>query len=482
MRFTREKSLGTVPREFVLDPFYVGLLQQVKASWLLMLLVFSGVIFLSLVFVLLSPKKYESHMKILVTNARPAMILTPTGNQEPTLPGDSELRVNSEAELLANTDLLRRVVEECFLANPASQPVGSVDEKKLERSEEKLRRDLKIEPLRKTNLIEVSYSSKDPQLTVRVLNTLASDYLAERLDVQGASQPYAFFAFARDAAAQRLREARQALSVFQQEHPLTIGQQQEALIRERFETEAELRDTTKTLLEDRAREKFVGKAIANHSIAKTVVSQTRSVPNLYLVQQLNTMLAELQNRKIELLNKYNSNDRLVLQVEEQINTTQKALTRAEADKGEEESTDRNPVYATNELEEARAKLDVAGLEEREKFLEEQAKSDEAALVELQSEQSKMSQLQQAVIEAQKEDDIYEKKQGESQMSALLDKQKIEDVAVVEKPVLTYIPSSPQVGLDLAVGFLFALCASFGSSFVAKIFHGTRQTVEIARGS
>lgn len=495
MYFRPESADSRAEPETTLDPIFLRFFVKVRRFKRLMLCVFLFVMALTGLYVWLAPRKYTSHMKILVTNARPDLVLTPNGGQDTNLPGDAEIKINSEVELLHTTDLMRRVVADCSLATASSRtessdvgcrPVGTenpalssgVDEKKMERAVEKFGKDLNVEPVRKTNLIEVSYSSRNPQLSVNVLNTLASSYLEEHLKVHGSSKPYEVFKQARETSANRLQKARLELTKFQQEHPSTIGDQEDSLLREKFETEEQLREATKLLVEDRAREQYAKNLTSGNSVEKNIVTQTRSVPNLYSVQQLNTMLVDLQNRRTELLNKYNADDRLVVQVQTQINTTQTALAAAKSENGREQLTDRNPVYATAQLEGAKARIDAAGLIERQRFLVQQAKDDEARLLDLKFAQTRLTELQQAVAEAQETDTLYQKKQSDSQMTESLDEGRIADVAVVEKPVVSYLPSSPEVGLCIAAGFIVGIIAAIASVLAAELFTSTRRQVEL----
>ena len=56
------------------------------------------------------------------------------------------------------------------------------------------------------------------------------------------------------------------------------------------------------------------------------------------------MIAELQNKRTELLTKFNADDRLVKEVDEQIANTQAALTNATVIVATEEATDINPTW------------------------------------------------------------------------------------------------------------------------------------------
>ena len=57
----------------------------------------------------------------------------------------------------------------------------------------KLSKDLKIEPLRKTNVISVSYEARDPKMAEEVLKALAAAYTEKHLEVHRPSGEFKFF-------------------------------------------------------------------------------------------------------------------------------------------------------------------------------------------------------------------------------------------------------------------------------------------------
>ena len=98
----------------------------------------------------------------------------------------TEEELNSEVELLKDDDVLRRVAEANDLAahdwlrwlRPHETQAARV-----ERAAKKLASKLEVEPIKKTNLIAVSYGAADPQLAARVLQSLASVYLEKHMEV-----------------------------------------------------------------------------------------------------------------------------------------------------------------------------------------------------------------------------------------------------------------------------------------------------------
>src|ERR1035437_10091570 len=140
--------------------------------------------------------RYDAHMKILVRRQRTDAMVSPQATAAPQYNGDqvSEEDINSEVELLNSEDLLRKVVIANGLHDKHGFSVGNDDEQvRIATAVQRLGKDLKIEPLRKTNVISVTYKSRDPQLAARVLNTLSAAYTEKHLEVHRSSGEFKFF-------------------------------------------------------------------------------------------------------------------------------------------------------------------------------------------------------------------------------------------------------------------------------------------------
>ena len=76
-----------------------------------------------------------------------------------------------------------------------------------------------------------------------------------------------------------------------------------------------------------------------------------------------------------------------------------------------------------------------------------------------------------LVRAQKEAEdnylLYARKTEEARIADSLDKQKISNVAIAENPIEPYLPSKPNVRLNLALGTLLAGFLSLGFAFGAE---------------
>src|SRR5262245_31006106 len=144
--------------------------------------------------VILLPAKYESQTSILVHRERvdPPLTAEQTGTLQQMAPALTEEDINSEVGLIQSQDLLEKVVVACGLEDRMHPSILSTlfhmrkmtPEEKRAAAVDKLRRDLRIEPIKKSFLISVSYASADPRLSANVLNTLGNDYLEKHAAVR----------------------------------------------------------------------------------------------------------------------------------------------------------------------------------------------------------------------------------------------------------------------------------------------------------
>ena len=144
-------------------------------------------------------RSYMAEMKILVRRERVDPVVTSQPNAPPQVVQEeiTESELNSEVELLNSQDLLRKVVIANSLQSKqtswGSWFAESSEEVGIARAVRQLARTLKAEPLRKSNIISVSFESSDPDLAAHVLNSLAGLYLEKHLQVHRPTGEFTFF-------------------------------------------------------------------------------------------------------------------------------------------------------------------------------------------------------------------------------------------------------------------------------------------------
>jgi len=136
-------------------------------------LCFFGIAAGAILATLLTAPQYRATTKFLVDRERIDPIVSPEANTVVPAGEVTEEEINSEVGLLRSNDVLRHVVTSCGLDQRKrlrERIFGAIDPaRKLDQATEALAKDIQVEPGRKSNLIEVSYTSSDPQLAAGVL-------------------------------------------------------------------------------------------------------------------------------------------------------------------------------------------------------------------------------------------------------------------------------------------------------------------------
>ncbi|MEK6336403.1 MAG: Wzz/FepE/Etk N-terminal domain-containing protein [Acidobacteriota bacterium] len=445
----------------------------------LVVLIFAMVALGTAVVTFLLPNKYDSRMKILVKNQRVDVAITPEQTTAPSSAIENEVsenQINSEIELLTSKDLLTEVVIDCGLANEEkgwlSRP-GPQGER-VEGAVNRLTKDLVITPVRKANVITISYSSNSPQLSASVLKRLGELYLEKHLKLNHPTGASDFFTQRAGEYEAQLRNAEQQMTDFQQSNNLVIlSQQKELTLQKTADAKTKLLESETALNEATNRIARVEQQLA--AIPKRIVTQSKQLPNQYSAERLNTMMVELQNRRTQLLTKFRPEDRLVREVDEQIRTTREALAKAEQKTAVEENTDLNPLRQILEGELSRARLDQAGTRARRDTLSGQLQQYEAALKKLEGDTTKHNDLQRQVGESEQNYQLYAKKREEARIADELDRQKITNVSIAEPPTVSQIPSSPNRSMNVVLGVVLAGFLSLGSVFTAEMLSDSINT-------
>ena len=314
-------------------------------------------------------------MKILVKRDRMDPLVTPEAQSTQAYNSQTtEEQMNSEVELLRSRDLLERVVVECGLQRTSgwefvgelfdrgrSQP--NAERNQIARAAVKLSRELKSDVIKKSNLISVSYRSEDPETAERVLDTLGKFYLAKHIAVHRPPGTAEFFKNETLRYRRLLDEAEARIAEFTRDSSVVSAPvEKDAAIAKSTEFNAVLRQTQAAIAETKRRLQAL-KANAESTPAR-MTTQVRSSDDGKLLSDLRSNLLSLEQKRTELLAKFEPGYRPVQQVIAQIAQTRAAIEAAERARLNEEVTDRNPTFDWIKQEQARSEAELAGLEAR----------------------------------------------------------------------------------------------------------------------
>jgi len=430
-----------------------------------------AVIFLgALVAAVIVPKRYESETKILVHRERadPLMTAQQTAAVEQNLPGLTEEDINSEVAILRSQDLLEKVVVACGVENFKDNSLlhsllGSqtVDDQNLSvrKAAAKLGNDLRIDPIKKSYVISVRYSATNPELAARVLNTLGNLYLEKHAEVHRPKDEAGFFD--RETAAYRkvMEEAQQKLADFNRETGIVTSQsERESAVPKLAEFELDMRQTQAAI--PAAEEHVRSLQALLDKTAPRITTQLHNSDNGALMQQLKSSLVNLEGQRVDLRNKYAPGDRMVQEVDTQIEQVKAAIDAQQKAPLKEETTDQNPTYGFLHQELAKAQADLAALRARSRSLENVDQAYRQTLVNRDQKQIEQAALLRDAKTAEDNYLLYLNKREQAHISDAFDKNRILNVSIAQPATIPFRPTNPAT-MILLLGWIFACLASTG---------------------
>ncbi len=466
---------------------HVGL---VVASFFTVML---GVVFVTW----LMPPVYEAQVKIMVKRERLDQVLG--GNQQTQLIAEdkTEQDVNSEVELIKSRDLLEKVVvasglnkeskksslRSMFLKWSGQREEPSDGHLQILRAARSLEKDLKVEPLKKTKLIRVTYASSEPEMSATVLHALVRYYLEKHLAVHRLPGALDFFQNQAQQYREGLAVAQEKLAEFGSENGVVNADlEKEITVRKLSDFESGLQQNRAAITETEQRIRFLEQQAS--SVPARLTSVVKTADNPYLLQQMKTTLLTLELKRTELLSKFAPDYRPVQEVEAQIAQTREALENAEKNPMREETTDRDNTHEWVVGELAKGRAELATLQARVAASSELVNTYREQARHLNTTGIVQQDLLRTAKTAEENFLLYSRKQEEARISDALDQQRIVNVSVAEEATVPAVASSPKWSINLALGLVLAgfmsLAMGLAVDYLDRSFRTPRE-VEVFLG-
>ncbi len=449
----------------------------------LIVTVFSGILLGATLCAFFLSRQYKSTMEILVNHQRlDPVVTTQAVTGEAVRSEITEEDMNTEVQLITSRDLLEQAVVACGLIKPPgllarilrkTQP-----ELRLARATDELERRLTVEPIKKSDIIEVTYRESSPTLSRQVLAKLAELYMSKHTAVHREPGTADFFGKQADLYKEAIARTQEKLQQFgQKQGTVAAHTERDIAVQKANEFEASLRQTNSSIDEARQRISMLEQQIAG--TPHRMVTSDRNEDSL-LLTGLRQQLTTLQLQRSELLAKYEPTYRPVKDLDVRISQVQQAIADEEKAPLRQVTTDANPTSTLLDQELARGRVDLSSLTARATSLEQSVMNYRNAAQVLNSkdiqEQALVSELQQQ----EQAYTLYLTKRDEARISDALDNNHIVNVALAEAPTLPYRPTQ-SASFIMLLGLVLATMISLGSACIAEYldrsFH-TPQDVEL----
>ena len=211
------------------------------------------------------------------------------------------------------------------------------------------------------------------------------------------------------------------------------------------------------------------------SVPARRTTQIRVADNGQLMEQLQSSLLALEQKRTELLTRYAPGYRLVQEVEQQIGQARAAVAAAAASPLRDETTDNDPTHEWVRTELARAESELSALHARDRAAARTVQAyQEDARAHWPSSRSSTRSSSGRSRRKRRTISCTSAKQEEARISEALDQQHISNVAIAEPVNVSGTPTSRRA-IVLLVGVLFSLLGSGLLAVVADAWDPTFRT-------
>ena len=411
---------------------------------------------------------YQAHMNVLVRRGRVDPLVTPAPTPSPMFQRDeiTDEELNSQVELLRDDEILRTVVQ---ATAPAGSPwyeryLGGSEEVRLARSVRRMARRLMVVPIRKTNIIQVDYSSSDPAQAAAVLHSLAHAYLERQQRVRRPSGEYEFFDQQVTQSRRGLLDAEFRLMDFSSDQGVvSAAQERDMALQKLSDAEANDRQTQVTIVETRRRIRDLESKLK--SLPERTLTVIRNSDNPQLTEKMKSKLLELQLKRTELLTKFQPSYRLVQEIDQQIAETKASILGEEHSPLRDETTNQEPNHEWAKSELIKAQVELGTLEAHGQAVRIQVTGYREVAQRLGGNALRQGELLAELKVAEEKYLLYVNKREEARIENALDQGGILNVTIAEEPRVPALPARAGWVFGL-IGVMLGSTLSTGLAFTA----------------
>jgi uncharacterized protein involved in exopolysaccharide biosynthesis len=481
-----EPNLGNTRKGEVVEPTLRDVLAPLFRHRRLLIVSFLGIFLGGLLSAIVKPKQYDANMKILVKRERvdPVVTTDATTQGSQPAPAVTEEELNSEVQLLKSRDLLEKVVRANGLQQEKKEPPWALlprqqnAEMLVSGAVDQLARALSVEVLTKTDLIQVSYKSTDPQLACRVLNTLADFYMEKHLAVHRPPGAFDFFQQETEQYQKGLENAEMRLARFGQEQKVASPEvERDLALRKLNDFEATLHETETGIAETQNR---ITDLEAQLKVTPSRLSTTqKAADNSSTLMALEGSLSALELKHTEMVAHFKPDYRPLKDLETQIAQARAQIAEVKSVPIRESTTDLNPSYLWLTQELVKSRADLVTLQARAAATSRNVQIYRQSTLDLGQKQIEEKDLMRNAKAEEGNFLLYLNKREEARISDALDNKRIVNVAVAESATVPARPTgSPW--LIVALGTLLACTVSTGAAFVSDYIDPSLRTPDELR--
>lgn len=443
---------------------------------LLLASLFTVIFATAVIVTFLIPKSYVSSAKLLIKKGRADTIISAGNESNAAVKTNiTEQVLNSETEIITSSALLRAVVKatDLHLLQPSDNVV--VDSTILiERTVAALRGALSVNPIQKSNVIQVSYEHGDPKTTALVVNQLCKLYVDRHLEIHENRGVFSFYKKQVDFLGDSLDVLKKRLRQFESENGIFDPENQsKLLIQQKTDFERELQTTQANAAEVQEKVVFLTRQIRNEpGRMQRQSADARNSVKLKMEADLDSLKTIYMSSEMKKAS--NAKRRSMRQ---EIATLEESLLQAKQATPQERADDISGSVSSITQEMVTARAALRGLKGKEKSIQTSIQELAARIDSLEGSAMLHTQWNNDLEIIQENFANYSQKMEEARIAEALDKDRVANVTIIDEAEIPLAPARPNVKLNIALGFILAVTLSFGITFSVGYFDKTIRTID-----
>jgi uncharacterized protein involved in exopolysaccharide biosynthesis len=450
----------------------------------------AGIVFgLVVIGTMLWPPVYESTAEILVQNNRAQLLVSPDlqteSAQNPAIITNpvSEQDLNSEVELITSTPLIEQALKGLHLrpSDTASSLLHNTVGLALDLPEEgyrllhgeapitardqwaiKLAHHLTAFPIKRSDIVEVSFRAHDAAWAQTFLSRLIDQYMRYHAMLSHDPQAAKFFSEQAGLLGRQLDAAEDNLRKLEVKTGITsLPDQQQALVNQL--SQLQIQDAQASAKLASTRQQIAALQGELHKTPERIGTEKQSVQNLAL-QQIKPEVMRLESERAELLTRYQPTSRRISEIDARLAAAKKILNHENHLVVQQVSTNLNPVWVTLDQGLGQAQASASALAASHNAFTQQIQAMHKQLIAMVDNGVLIEQAQRKVASAKETYLSYLRKSEEARAAQGLNSSQILNVSLAQAPDDPIAPVLPIVWLNLLAGFALAVAVGFGVAY------------------
>jgi len=413
----------------------------------------------------LLPPTYEAKSSLMVKFGREYVSRPGVGDTRSLMALNQEEVLNSEIQILTSHDLLGKVltalkVETVYPDLVESPPQNMTP---LEAAISIAGKKLTVEGVKKSNVIEVAFQHRDPQVAARFINLLVDYYKEKHLQVFSDPQS-SFFDSQLAQFEQKLKQSENQMKAYKQKNRVySLEEQRSLLLRQRSELDTSLKHTQNQSYELESKLsslKSQKEARAKDKSLYTVTERDK------IITDARSRLLDLQLKEQNLLKQYNENNRLVRNIRDEIQLVQGFLKEQELEISGKVRTG-TPIFQEVEKELIKTQAELSSQIAKAAALKVQLAKVENETGSFDLLENEYQNLKRDLESNEKNYRIYLERQEEARISEEMNRQKMANISVIQTATAPAEKIKPKKTLNILFGILIGIISSLGFAIFSE---------------